>query len=47
VNTSAVYGDPDIDADYVLLGELTGVIEDRCVAPVAQPVEVPMSCMMF
>jgi Ca-activated chloride channel family protein len=42
-----LYTDPDIDGDYALLGQLTSVMRKRCTAPVARPVEVPMSCFFL
>jgi len=41
---SEMFPDPDIDADFALLTQLTGNIQRSCFEPVPLVVDVPFSC---
>jgi hypothetical protein len=45
---NALYHDPDIDDDYLLLQRLTTVIRGGCQAPVVRPAYyIPLACFIF
>jgi Ca-activated chloride channel family protein len=43
----AVYADPDIDEDWLLLQRLSEAIDQRCDVMTVRPVDVPYGCFMF